>query len=81
MAVQTIKVGDVVVLKSGGPKMTVDRIGRPVRSPNTESAWCNWFDSDNKQQNGVFALESLAIYEQPDDSPAWSDPKPCRPSY
>jgi uncharacterized protein YodC (DUF2158 family) len=32
------KIGDVVRLKSGGPKMTVKLVGQH------ESVWCHWFD-------------------------------------
>lgn len=50
------KVGDVVMLKSGGPLMTISQIaadgnGRPC-------VWCDWFDG-NKTANAVFPQESL----------------------
>jgi uncharacterized protein YodC (DUF2158 family) len=37
---QTLKVGDVVELKSGGPKMTVVEIGT---GPSAGTIWCKWF--------------------------------------
>jgi uncharacterized protein YodC (DUF2158 family) len=41
-----IKLGDVVILKSGGPQMTVTKmIGR-------DSAQCEWFD-DRKPLHGI----------------------------
>ena len=39
--------GDVVQLKSGGPKMTVSRL-------NDGEVWCVWFDKDNAPQTRVF---------------------------
>lgn len=52
----TIKAGDIVKVKSGGPKMTVSETGDRM---GTESAWCNWFDEKNKNQEGVFPLTTL----------------------
>ena len=44
--------GDVVALKSGGPRMTVDKVedGRAV---------CVWFDKSTEKR-GVFDVELLA---------------------
>lgn len=39
---RAIKAGDVVQLKSGGPKMTVGRIG--ANNDNRLVAFCAWFD-------------------------------------
>ena len=47
-----IKIGDLVWLKSGGPKMTVRRI-----DDNNKCA-CTWFD-EKKQCEGTFYLEQL----------------------
>jgi uncharacterized protein YodC (DUF2158 family) len=52
-----IKVGDVVVLKSGGPDMTVNSIGKK-QYEDYDSAWCSWFDG-KKATNNVFPLTSL----------------------
>jgi uncharacterized protein YodC (DUF2158 family) len=51
------KPGDVVRLKSGGPKMTVieqsqDQNGEPA-------VHCEWFDEDRKPQRHAFAPTSL----------------------
>lgn len=56
-----IKPGDVVKVKSGGPKMTVSQVGET--STYVESAWCNWFDEKNKNQEGVFPLTTLVKVE------------------
>jgi uncharacterized protein YodC (DUF2158 family) len=54
---EQIKVGDVVQLKSGGPKMTVDKLHE--WQGRTE-ANCDWFEG-TKQQSGSFPLTSLNI--------------------
>jgi uncharacterized protein YodC (DUF2158 family) len=50
-----IKAGDVVQLKSGGPKMTVEKV---ELWNEVMTAWCEWF-TDNKNQGGRFPLTSL----------------------
>jgi len=50
------KVGDVVVLKSGGPNMTIDYI----ESGSDAKARCCWF-SNNKQEFGLFRVEMLCL--------------------
>lgn len=50
-----IKAGDVVVLKSGGPDMTVTDIGDLY---GTQTAWCAWFDG-GKPGNGTYPVASL----------------------
>ena len=54
-----IKLGDIVELKSGGPKMTVSQIGKIRDVP---SAWCDWFET-TKKQTGAFPLHSLKLVE------------------
>lgn len=53
-----IQTGDVVQLKSGGPKMTVEDIGdySPIGPQN--GAKCVWFDG-KKRLEDVFAITSL----------------------
>ena len=48
---KVIKPGDVVQLKSGGPKMTVTQI-------NQETVWCKWFDGEDVK-TGHFPVFSL----------------------
>ena len=49
---QTLKVGDVVKLKSGGPKMTVIEIGT---GPSAGTIWCKWFVGYEPRQNSFDA--------------------------
>ncbi|HEY3374981.1 MAG TPA: DUF2158 domain-containing protein [Candidatus Aquicultor sp.] len=49
---EEIKKGDVVMLKSGGPLMTVTEVG----------AKCVWFD-ENKPMKEVFDKAILKIYK------------------
>jgi len=49
------KAGDVVVLKSGGPKMTVTSVGDHY---GVETAWTVWFIKD-EEKNGSFAVAAL----------------------
>ena len=56
-----IQVGSTVVLKSGGPVMTIQEIGKKSMDPNgADHAWCHWFDK-NKLTTGVFPLTSLEL--------------------
>ena len=48
--------GDVAVLKSGGPLMTVSQVG-------PDSVGCVWFEKNN-QKHGVFKLTTLELYEE-----------------
>jgi len=49
------KVGDVVQLKSGGSKMTVDAV--------SDRIWCMWFDGTT-QKNGNFPPGALKLVEE-----------------
>jgi len=50
-----INTGDVVVLKSGGPKMTVARL-EPISG--VPYAICDWFNGDKTERNS-FPIASL----------------------
>lgn len=52
------KKGDMVKLKSGGPKMTIDDIGK-YNYNDFDQAKCVWFEKDNVKQESVFSLETL----------------------
>ena len=55
-----IKKGDVVVLKSGSPDLTVAEVGIPkIGGINQLSALCEWFDGEGKTQQKWFALVVL----------------------
>jgi uncharacterized protein YodC (DUF2158 family) len=56
---ENLQAGDTVQLKSGGPKMTIDRIGKQYGSDPDPQAWCSWFDEKNKTQSKWFPLTSL----------------------
>ena len=49
---QPFMAGEVVQLKSGGPKMTVENIAHG-------KVFCQWFDENNNLQRNMFAPESL----------------------
>ena len=70
---ETIKVGDIVQLKSGGPKMTIQRIigadqsniglkagdeFLKLRGFRDGDVICNWFE-ESSLRDGTFRLESL----------------------
>ena len=48
-----IKTGDTVVLKSGGPAMTVEKT---FAYEGAQSAMCVWFDSAEKPQHKTYPL-------------------------
>ncbi|UXZ43591.1 YodC family protein [Pseudomonas soli] len=50
--------GGVVVLKSGGPAMTVQEVGSYTGYGITNGAKCIWFDKDKKYED-IFDLEVL----------------------
>ena len=50
-----IQKGDMVVLKSGGPTMTVNTVEDLY---GTQTAWCDWFDG-KKPCNATFPVSSL----------------------
>ena len=51
-----LNTGDVVVLKSGGPRMTVTQTGLPKRH-----VVCTWLDDAKNQQDGTFSLDALTL--------------------
>ena len=54
------KAGDVVQLKSGGPKMTIELIGKKFESDTKNSAKCVWFEKQ-KRISASFEFETLRI--------------------
>lgn len=64
---ETIKPGDLVRLKSGGPLMTVESVGTRAMTGN-EEVWCVWSDRvGNKQviQRDTFPHAVLEISQKP----------------
>jgi uncharacterized protein YodC (DUF2158 family) len=57
MADEQIKPGDIVSLRSGGPRMT-------IASVDGLSAYCEWFTDDQQPQSRSFALTSLKLEER-----------------
>ena len=58
---EQISVGDVVMLKSGGPKMTVSNIDK-YGYEDRLSAACDWFTQEKapwKKEADIFPLTSL----------------------
>jgi uncharacterized protein YodC (DUF2158 family) len=51
LALDEIKVGDVVQLNSGDAKMTVSSVAKSALEQLT--AWCDWFEG-MKAQSGAF---------------------------
>lgn len=66
MAEQSFKIGDIVQLKSGGPKMTVVPSSPPIFTLNAEEAEeikCQWFAGSNLKF-GFFDPNALKSFEQ-----------------
>lgn len=57
-----IKAGDVVQLKSGGPRMTVSTVSTTMGG-TTLHAWCDWFEGTKKME-GHFPLTSLRVVNE-----------------
>lgn len=55
---EEIKLGDIVRLKSGGPAMTIDGIGREVGLVSNKYCRCSWFEK-NKHNAATFHLDAL----------------------
>ena len=53
-----IRRGDVVTLRSGGPRMTVEAVQKLFGQPGL-SAHCSWFDAQGVRHQGWFAVEAL----------------------
>lgn len=52
-----LKPGDVVMLKSGGPIMTVREA--EITRGDVRSTYCHWFDRRGELQGGRFTVEML----------------------
>lgn len=56
--------GHVVVLKSGGPKMTVADVGNYGPLGPENGVKCHWFAGTDRKEE-VFESETLEIYRPP----------------
>ncbi len=53
---EELKKGDIVQLKSGGPKMTIYDIIRDAVS-------CTWFNKEDNQEYAKFSKETIQKFE------------------
>jgi uncharacterized protein YodC (DUF2158 family) len=58
MSDSNFKAGDVVRLKSGGPPMTIEGIGKYSMGATQDRAKCVWFEG-MKRMEAVFELVTL----------------------
>ena len=56
------KIGDVVILKSGGPPMTVNNIGDYSSRGLNPGVLCVWFES-SKRIEDIFHPDTIERYE------------------
>lgn len=54
------KVGDVVVLKSGSPRMTVTAILTDLKE-RVDAVVCVWFDKDENMEMGKFSPNTIKL--------------------
>jgi uncharacterized protein YodC (DUF2158 family) len=52
------RIGDVVVLNSGGPEMT-------VVNPAGETVWCRWMTADGLSQSHEFPAVAITLSRRP----------------
>lgn len=59
-----INVGDIVKLKSGGPKMTVEKIVHGSSGDTESIAQCCWFVGEEEVKTSKFGLETLMLVQE-----------------
>lgn len=67
-----MKIGEVVRLKSGGPRMTVTNTGVPLGKLG-DHCWCAWIDSKKEPQSRVYPVEALQRVPDNDINPTFSE--------
>lgn len=67
----TLKIGDVVKLKSGSPTMTVQGIGNYSSHGLHPGVLCVWFDVKGRNE-ALFHPDMLKLYSAP-DRPEFAD--------
>jgi len=60
MSENEFKIGDVIILKSGGPGMTVEEV-----DDEEDTVHCQWFVNGKKLEDGWFPADSLKRYVEP----------------
>lgn len=61
-----MQIGDVVRLKSGGPKMTITAL-------DETEATCAWFNRNGRNQSDDFPLATIEMFVPREDEPAQKD--------
>lgn len=56
----SFRIGDVVTLKTGGPRMTVTYAG-PVVFDTSEWVICQWFDENGEFRQEMFPNETVVL--------------------
>lgn len=62
----SFKVGDIVRLKSGGPKMTVTLEHKIVPTHNSDlldTVWCMYFDKNDRSRAKSFHPDTLVLVD------------------
>ena len=49
-------IGDVVVLNSGSPEMTITNTGERKGVPHV---WCKWINTEGKEEMGIFPAAAV----------------------
>jgi uncharacterized protein YodC (DUF2158 family) len=63
-----LQVGNVVLLKSGGPLMTIQNLGDYTISSGIENgAFCVWFVNAARKE-AVFHIDGLQLYDEDGDA-------------
>ncbi len=72
---KALKMGDVVRLKSGGPKMTIANVSEPRPGPLPPAKWvrCIWFEGSNIYE---YSFDSTCLVKVSEK--AGSPKKPAR---
>lgn len=67
----TFKPGDIVVLKSGGPKMTVVYEGTPNSNHQQQEGnyQCVWFNSGLSMESAPFSENVIRLFDEDEDDP------------
>ena len=53
--------GDIVQLKSGGPLMTVEQVGKDAMTEQ-EAVWCTWFEKvGNRQERQTASFNPVTL--------------------